>query len=70
MSTNLPDIIKAEELEVLNSQVAFMAAKDGRKIAYYQYGAKDGAPILFCHGTGSHIPVSYTHLTLPTILRV
>jgi len=61
MSLNLPDIIKAEELEALNSQVAFMAAKDGRKIAYYQYGAKDGAPVFFCHGTGSHIHVMLLH---------
>jgi len=57
MSLNLPDIINARELEELNSQAAFITVKDGRKIAYYQYGAKDGAPIFFCHGTGSHVHV-------------
>ncbi|MDD5422967.1 MAG: alpha/beta hydrolase [Candidatus Omnitrophica bacterium] len=61
MPSNIPDIIKPDELEALNSQAAFISVKDGRKIAYYQYGAKDGAPIFFCHGTGSHIHVMLLH---------
>ena len=47
----------------------------GRRMAYIDEG--DGAPIVFAHGnsTSSYLwrnvmPVSYTHLTLPTILLV
>ncbi|MDD5681288.1 MAG: alpha/beta hydrolase [Candidatus Omnitrophica bacterium] len=35
--------------------------KDGRKLSYYQYGARDGIPTFFCHGTGSHIHVMLFH---------
>lgn len=61
MFPDLIDIVNADELEELNSQPAFMTAKNGRRIAYYQFGAKDGAPIFFCHGTGSHIHVILLH---------
>ena len=29
----------SEEIERLNSQVAYLQMKDGRKLSYYQYGA-------------------------------
>lgn len=58
---DLPEIINAEELERLNSQAAYMQTKDGRKLSYYQYGAKDGIPTFFCHGTGSHVHVMLFH---------
>lgn len=61
MISNLPETINAEELERLNSQVAYMQTKDGRKLAYYQYGAADGIPTFFCHGTGSHVHVMLFH---------
>jgi pimeloyl-ACP methyl ester carboxylesterase len=57
----MPEIISAEELEKLNSQVAYIQMKDGRRLSYYQYGAKDGIPTFFCHGTGSHIHVMLFH---------
>jgi len=57
----MPEIISAEELERLNSQVAYMQTKKGRRLSYYQYGAMDGVPIFFCHGTGSHIHVALFH---------
>ena len=48
---------------------------DGCQLHYEDYG--HGTPLLLVHGLGSstrdweyQIPVSYTHLTLPTILRV
>lgn len=55
MPSNLPEIISVEELERLNSQVAYIQTRDGRRLSYYQYGAKNGIPTFFCHGTGSHI---------------
>ena len=37
----------------------------------FEYALKTGKPIIsFIHKNPASIPVSYTHLTLPTILRV
>lgn len=34
----------------------------GRRLAYAEYGAPDGAPVLFCHGTpGSHVVGELLH---------
>lgn len=35
--------------------------KDGRRVAYYQFGAPDGIPMFFCHGTGSHVHAMTFH---------
>ncbi|MDD5135979.1 MAG: alpha/beta hydrolase [Candidatus Omnitrophica bacterium] len=55
------DIIGREELEELNSEVKFFTKEDGRRIAFYEYGDPGGTPIIFCHGTGSHVHVMLLH---------
>lgn len=56
-----PQILSRDEIEELNGTLCFLTLKDGRKIAYYQYGLTSGKPIFFCHGTGSHVHVMLLH---------
>ncbi|MDD5505580.1 MAG: alpha/beta hydrolase [Candidatus Omnitrophica bacterium] len=55
------ELISNSELEELNSKPEFFTKGDGRRIAFYEYGAADGIPIFFCHGSGSHIHVALLH---------
>lgn len=55
------EIIEREELEELNSKVRFFTKENGRRVAFYEYGDPNGAPIIFCHGTGSHVHVMLLH---------
>lgn len=52
-----PKILSRDRTEELNNAACFFTLKNGRKIAYYQYGDSSGEPIFFCHGTGSHVHV-------------
>lgn len=56
-----PDIIGREELEILQAQVKFLTLKDGRRIAFHEYGDPAGMPVIFCHGSGSHVHVMLLH---------
>ena len=64
----------ADDKKIIFSMVgvskAFQANKQVLKDIYlsFFYGAKIG--IIGLNGSGKSTPVSYTHLTLPTILRV
>jgi pimeloyl-ACP methyl ester carboxylesterase len=55
------DIIKPAELEELNKRAGFFKAKSGYRTAYYEYGDPDGRPVIFYHGTGSHVHVMLIH---------
>jgi pimeloyl-ACP methyl ester carboxylesterase len=54
-------ILNRDKIEELNNAVCFFTLKNGRKIAYYEYGDPSGIPILFCHGTSSHVHVMLLH---------
>jgi len=56
-----PKILSRDKIDELNSAVRFFTLKSGRKIAYYEYGDLSGKPIIFCHGTGSHVHVMLLH---------
>ena len=60
MESNPPVITKAE-IEELNSHAHFIRLENGKRLAYYEYGDLAGKPILFFHGTGSHIQVMLLH---------
>ena len=53
--TTAPELIGREELEALNKKVLYMETAGGRRIAFYEYGDAQGIPVIFCHGTGSHV---------------
>ncbi|MFA5085418.1 MAG: alpha/beta hydrolase [Candidatus Omnitrophota bacterium] len=57
----IPEIISSAELEELNSRVLFLTKNNGKRIAFYEYGDKSGVPVIFCHGTGSHVHVMLLH---------
>ncbi|MDD3089306.1 MAG: alpha/beta hydrolase, partial [Candidatus Omnitrophica bacterium] len=54
-------IISSAGIEELNGKVKFFTTGCGRRIAFYEYGDPVGVPIIFCHGTGSHIHVMLLH---------
>ena len=51
-------------------QATDVTAPDGLNLAVQEWGNPHGPEILFIHGFNQSLPVSYTHLTLPTILLV
>lgn len=55
------NLLSPSELEELISKPLSFNLPNGRKIAYYEYGDKNGIPAFFCHGTGSHIHVALFH---------
>ena len=54
MAQNL-SLIDASELESLESQWDSFTSRQGRTLAIHQYGDLQGRPVLFFHGTGSHV---------------
>lgn len=55
-------VIPSKELiDELHSKVNFFISSHGVKIAYRIYGDPNGAPIIFYHGTGSHIHAMLLH---------
>jgi len=56
-----PQMVERAELEELNKKVLYMETPGGRKVAYYEYGDPQGIPVIFCHGTGSHVHAMLLH---------
>ncbi len=52
---NRMSIITKDELEELESKVRFHTTRHGTRMAYHEYGDPEGPPIIFYHGTGSHV---------------
>ena len=64
---NLPDFSYTPHY----AEVKDPTGGDPLRMAYIDEGPRDGRVMLLLHGEPSwSFPVSYTHLTLPTILRV
>ena len=55
------DIIKPALLEELNGRVEYFKTSSGYRIAYYEYGDRSGRPVIFHHGTGSHVHAMLIH---------
>lgn len=51
----------AEEIEQLNDQVKYFQTPRGYQMSYYEYGTPDGLPMIYLHGTGSHVHVMSLH---------
>jgi pimeloyl-ACP methyl ester carboxylesterase len=47
--------ITKDELEGLEKRIQFHTARSGARLAYHEYGDPDGRPVIFYHGTGSHV---------------
>lgn len=52
---NRMSLISNDELEALEKKVQFHTTRHGTRIAFHEYGDPDGHPIVFYHGTGSHV---------------
>jgi pimeloyl-ACP methyl ester carboxylesterase len=52
---NRMSLVSKEELEKLESKVKFHITRHGTRMAYHEYGDPEGKPIIFYHGTGSHV---------------
>lgn len=52
---NRLSIITKDELEELERKVQFHTTRHGTKLAYHEYGDPKGRPVIFYHGTGSHV---------------
>jgi len=48
-------LIEATELEALEGRWNSFISRRGHVLAYHQYGDPQGRPVLFFHGTGSHV---------------
>lgn len=48
-------LISASELEALESQTRFLSTGNGHRLSFHEYGDPTGRPVLFFHGTGSHV---------------
>ena len=56
--------------DALTRDVDYAAFADFYEQCFQQGRGESHTLLDFCCGTGTLTPVSYTHLTLPTILRV
>ncbi|MEI6057132.1 MAG: alpha/beta hydrolase [Lentisphaerota bacterium] len=54
-------ILSASEIENLEKDVKFLITRQGTRLAFYQYGDPNGHPIIFYHGTGSHVHSMLLH---------
>ena len=48
-------LLTKEEFEDLEDKTKFFTTTSNKKIAYHDFGDPNGKPIIFFHGTGSHI---------------
>lgn len=54
-TTNELSLLSRDELEELEERVQFHKTRQSTRLAYHEYGDPKGHPIIFYHGTGSHI---------------
>lgn len=48
-------ILSMQEIEELEKKVQFHKTRHGARLAFHEYGDSGGRPIIFYHGTGSHV---------------
>ncbi|NPU84926.1 MAG: alpha/beta hydrolase [Syntrophaceae bacterium] len=48
-------ILSGSEIEELEKNVRFLETSRGTRLAFHEYGDPGGDPIIFYHGTGSHV---------------
>lgn len=53
--TDRMSLLSREEIEDMEQDVAFFETRQGTRLAFHEYGAPGGRPIIFYHGTGSHL---------------
>ena len=58
---NGPSLLHPEELEALHRDVRFFQSRHGNRLSYHDFGDPDGEPILFFHGTGTHVHALQLH---------
>ena len=57
---NLSNLTR-QELDELENHVRFHKTRHGTRLAIHEYGDPKGRPIIFYHGTGSHVHVMLLH---------
>jgi len=53
--TDKLSILTQQEIEELENNVQFHMTRHGTRLAFHEYGDTKGNPIIFYHGTGSHV---------------
>jgi len=48
-------LLSQHEIEELEKNVRFLQTRQGTHLAFHEYGDPDGRPLVFYHGTGSHV---------------
>jgi len=48
-------VLSMQEIEELEKNVQFHETRHGTRLAFHEYGDPKGHPIIFYHGTGSHV---------------
>lgn len=48
-------MLSKQEIESLEQDVRFHETRQGTRLAYHEYGDPEGRPLVFYHGTGSHM---------------
>lgn len=54
-------ILSRLEIEDLEKNVQFFETRHGARLAFHEYGDPQGHPIIFYHGTGSHVHAMLLH---------
>jgi pimeloyl-ACP methyl ester carboxylesterase len=49
------------EVEEMEQKVRFYETRQGTSLAFYEYGDPRGRPVIFFHGTGSHLQATLLH---------
>jgi len=52
---NRLSILTKQELEDIEKNVRFFTTRHGNRLAFHEFGDMKGRPLIFYHGTGSHI---------------
>ena len=57
-------------VEIVSIGVQGLNGEEAKERHYFEFARRAGAKFMSCSFGVTSVPVSYTHLTLPTILRV